>query len=176
MPTSFLYFILNIITTDPLVPFILAITLGVLGLILFVIYRDKLNADKKSSSWSSVPGKITSSRIEKRSSFDWHDNRRYTRYVPAIKYSYTVEGNPYQAERIGNGIYIGMTRNAVSHWTKRFPTGTTLPVYYNPADPSDAVLEPTSNSNIIGFGVGLVIDVLAIFFVVDWLYRVLIRH
>jgi len=176
MAASLIDSMLSSITADPLVLFIFAITFGVLGLILLVVYRGKLEADRKSSSWSSVPGKITSSRIEKRSNFDWHDNRRYTRYVPVIQYSYSIDGTTYHAERIGNGIYIGITRNFVTPWTERFPRGATVAVYYNPVDPSDAVLEPTTKSNILGFGVGIVISVMSIYFLVDWLYQLLGRR
>ncbi|MFN8411631.1 MAG: DUF3592 domain-containing protein [Anaerolineales bacterium] len=176
MVSTFINSIIKIITTDPLILFILAITFGVLGVVLSFIYWDKLNADRKCTSWPSVPGKITFSRIEKRSNFDWHNRGRYTRYVPVIKYSYNVGGTSYHAEQIGNGIYVGITRNAVKYWTNRFPVGTTAPVYYDPANPSTALLVPKTNSNIIGFIVGIGISMSSIFLVGLWLYRLLNKN
>lgn len=96
--------------------------------------------------------------------------------MPVIKYSYSVAEAPYQAEKIGNGIYIGTTRDSLKHWAKRYPAHAEVQVYYNPADPKDAVLEPTSNSNIVGFMVGIAIDLLSIFLFGLWLYQLLIRR
>ena len=39
MPTSFIYALINKITTDPLMIFILAVSFGLLGLLLSVVYR-----------------------------------------------------------------------------------------------------------------------------------------
>ena len=162
---------------DPLLLFILAVTLGVLGLVLLVIYRSKLNADRKSKNWPSTSGTITLSRIEKRAGYRRSgQGSRSTIYIPLIKYSYAVMETQYHGDRIGNGIYQSITRPSLNHWLKRYPAKSFVTVYYNPEDPADALLEPTSNSNIVGFIVGIGITALGVFLFGLWVYGLLKGH
>jgi len=173
MVTSFISSVISAMITNLLGIFILAVTFGVLGLILILMFGDKLNADAKCKNWPGVEGKVTSSRISERSNYDYGTTRRTARYVPVIKYSYSVDGVLYHAERIGNGIYVGITRQAVEHWLKRFPLHATVPVYYDPANPGEAVLIPTTNGNRVGFAMGIATSALGIFFVGLWIFRLL---
>jgi hypothetical protein len=63
---------------------------------------------------------------------------RHAQY-PVVLYSYQVGGRSYQGSLIAPGLEVGRTgapaRLAV------YPTGSQVTVYYNPNDPSDAVLE-----------------------------------
>jgi hypothetical protein len=173
MFTSFISSVISALLINPLGIFILAVSFGVLGLVLTLMFGDKLNADARCKNWPSVQGKITSSRISERSNYDYATTRRTARYVPVIKYSYSVDGVLYHAERIGNGIYVGITRQAVEHWLKLFPLHATIPVYYDPANPGEAVLNPTTNSNKVGFALGIATSALGIFLVGLWIFRLL---
>jgi hypothetical protein len=173
MLTSILGSIMDALAADPLTTFILAIVFGVLGLIVSLVYWDKIISDTTCKRWPSASGTVVSSHIERRSNVSYNIRRRNTRYVPVIAYSYSVRDVPYQAERIGNGIYVGITRRAMDYWVKRFPKGAPISVYYNPAQPGDAVLVPVTNSNLVGFAVGIGISALSVFLVGVWLYHLL---
>jgi hypothetical protein len=179
MFTSFIHSLVNAFMAHPLIIFILAINFGVIGLVYSFLYWSKLNADGMSKNWPSVPGKITTSRTEERIYNSHTSGMHLTRsvsYEPVVKYSYEVAGTLYHAKRIGNSIYSGTTPNAVERWVKLFPANTTVPVYYNPADPNDAVLIPKTNNNIFEFIGGMAIGVLGLFFLGLWIYSLVTRH
>lgn len=182
MFTSIIHSIVNDIMgfmTSPSGIFSSAITLVLIGLVYSFVYWIEINADRKSKNWPSVSGKITSSRIEEKTTNSYGSGGHLidsVSYVPVVKYSYHVAETLYHAERIGNSIYSGITPKAVERWVKRFPANTTIPVYYNPADPSDAILIPTTNSNIFGFIMGIAISALGVFLVGLWIFRLFTSH
>ena len=87
------------------------------------------------STWPSTMGNVLMSTIEQRRS---SDNSRYTDY-PAVQYSYQVNGQMYQGLKIAPGPEVGGTgaRKVVA----RYPAGAQVMVFYDPQNPSDAVLE-----------------------------------
>lgn len=100
-----------------------------LGVIFFM--RRKMAA---VSQWPSTMGTIVASRIEQRHSSDsgWVD-------YPAVQYSYHVGGQFHQGAKIAPGMEVGGTgaRKVVA----RYPAGAQVMVFYNPQNPSEAVLE-----------------------------------
>ena len=68
--------------------------------------------------------------------------------TPVIFYSYQVNGRPYGSDRVSFhfGNVIALTPNAASV-VATYPEGAGVTVYYNPHDPSEAVLEPGRYAN-----------------------------
>ena len=85
------------------------------------------------SQWPSTMGVVQMSTIEQRSSDDG-----YTDY-PVVQYSYQVGGQSYQSMKLAPGPEVGGSgaRNIVA----KYPAGAQVMVFYNPQNPSDAVLE-----------------------------------
>ena len=85
------------------------------------------------SQWPSTMGTVMMSRIEQRSSDDG-----YTDY-PVVQYSYQIGGQAYQSMKLAPGPEVGGTgaRKAVA----KYPAGAQVMVFYDPQNPSDAVLE-----------------------------------
>lgn len=100
-----------------------------LGVIFFM--RRKMAA---VSQWPSTMGTVMMSTIEQRSSSD----SGYTDY-PVVQYSYQVGGQAYQSYKLAPGPEVGGTgaRKVVA----RYPAGAQVMVFYNPENPSEAVLE-----------------------------------
>ena len=100
-------------------------------LIIIFFMRRKMAA---VSQWPSTMGNIVMSTIEQRSSSEGG----YTDY-PAVQYSYQVGGQPYQSYKLAPGPEVGGSgaRKVVA----RYPAGAQVMVFYNPQNPSDAVLE-----------------------------------
>ena len=119
----------------------LLLVVGIIVLVLFilnaiflgVIYfmRRKMAA---VSQWPSTMGTVKMSTIEQRSSSEGG----YTDY-PVVQYSYQVGGQAYQSYKLAPGPEVGGTgaRKVVD----RYPAGAQVMVFYNPENPSDAVLE-----------------------------------
>ena len=120
----------------------LIISLGIAGFILLifnivflgVIYfmRRKMAV---VSQWPSTMGTVMMSTIEQRRS---SDNSRYTDY-PVVQYSYQVGGQIYQGLKLAPGPEVGGT--GAKKVVARYPQGAQVMVFYDPQNPSDAVLE-----------------------------------
>lgn len=100
-----------------------------LGIIFFM--RRKMAA---VSQWPSTMGAVMMSTIEQRHSSEGG----YTDY-PVVQYSYQIGGQAYQSMKLAPGPDVGGSgaRKVVG----RYPVGAQVMVFYNPQNPSDAVLE-----------------------------------
>lgn len=85
------------------------------------------------SEWPSTTGTVQTSRIETRSGSDGSTD------YPIVTYSYKVMGQDYQGSRIAPGMEVG--GSGAAGVIARYPIGAQVPVYYDPQNPSDAVLE-----------------------------------
>lgn len=113
-----------------IVGFVLVILNAVfLGVIFFM--RRKMAT---VSQWPSTMGTVSMSTIEQRSSSE----SGYTDY-PVVQYSYQVGGQAYQSYKLAPGPEVGGSgaRKVVA----RYPAGAQVMVFYNPQNPSEAVLE-----------------------------------
>lgn len=100
-----------------------------LGIIFFT--RRKMAA---ISGWPSTMGSIQNSFIDWRSDSD----SGRTAY-PVVQYSYQVGGQTYQSSKYAPGPAVGGT--GADKVVARYPAGTQVMVFYNPQNPSEAVLE-----------------------------------
>jgi hypothetical protein len=87
-----------------------------------------------SRDWPSVTGVIEASDVQ-----SW-TGRNGTVYDARIYYKYAVNGVQYLGKRVGHADYVSTPGHAQSIISK-YKKGAAVPVYYNPADPSKAVLE-----------------------------------
>lgn len=118
----------------------LLITIGIIGfvlLILNVVFLGVIYFTRRKmavvSQWPSTMGTVMMSRTETRSSGD-----RYTDY-PVVQYSYQVAGRAYQSLKLAPGPEVGGS----GAWkvVAKYPAGAQVMVFYNPQNPSEAVLE-----------------------------------
>lgn len=100
-----------------------------LGVIFFM--RRKMAA---VSQWPSTMGTVNSSYLESRSSSEGGS----TNY-PVVQYSYQISGQTYQGSKLAPGPEVGGT--GAGKVVARYPVGAQVMVFYNPENPSDAVLE-----------------------------------
>ena len=119
----------------------LLLTVGIIGFVLLILnvifltiiffMRRKMAA---VSQWPSTMGTVMMSRIEQRSSSEGG----YTDY-PVVQYSYQVGGQAYQSYKLAPGAEVGGT--GAGKVVARYPAGAQVMVFYNPQNPSEAVLE-----------------------------------
>jgi len=84
--------------------------------------------------WPFTMGTVLMSTLEARHSSEGG----YTNY-PVVMYSYQVNGQAYQGNKIAPGMEVG--GSGVGKVVARYPAGAQVSVFYNPQNPSDAVLE-----------------------------------
>jgi hypothetical protein len=117
-----------------------------------------LQKAQASTTWPSVSGQVVESDVSY-----WNDeDGNY--YRPEVTFAYAVDGREYEAARINfsSDQSYDSTDDA---WevANRYPTGETVSVYYDPAEPETAVLEPgaTTGSYLL-LAVGAVLILVAL--------------
>ncbi|MBN2148671.1 MAG: DUF3592 domain-containing protein [Anaerolineales bacterium] len=128
------------------------------GIGIFLIFSSLRSRQKAqdSLSWSSTAGQITNAEVKESVSVDDDDRRRYA-YYPSVHYAYQVNGQAYTSKRISFGGVIGYNSpQKAEAYLAHFPVGSQASVYYNPQNPSEAVLERTAGGSRWGMIVGLV--------------------
>ncbi|MBN1371929.1 MAG: DUF3592 domain-containing protein [Anaerolineaceae bacterium] len=148
--------------------FLLAFAAGSVFLILSYFKNKKKAA--ASLTWSTTPGTILESTVrESRSS----DDDRPSTYYAQVNYSYQVMGQAYQ----GKNIHIG-ARNTGPHSkaqaiASRYPAGSSVTVYYDPANPADAVLERAAPANTVTLILGIIFLVITLCLMCGGLFAVI---
>lgn len=108
----------------------------------------KIRRAKESLLWPYVTGKITTANI-----ITGNDDGTRV-HTASVQYTYEVNGHSYCSSRISfgdsskgflwgnNSVY---KREEIAQYFYRYPKNASVKVYYNPADPEMAVLEPGTN-------------------------------
>lgn len=137
----------------------LILTVGIIGfvfLILNVIFLAILFFTRRRMAavrqWPSTMGTVNTSYLERRSSSEGG----YTNY-PVVHYSYQVSGQAHQGTKIAPGMEVGGT--GAGKVVARYPAGAQVMVFYNPQNPSDAVLETKAPAQWILWLLLIVFDI-----------------
>ncbi|PAP75689.1 DUF3592 domain-containing protein [Rubrivirga marina] len=116
-----------------------------------------------STAWVEVKGEVVESGVDTRRSVHASDLRDpygppTYEHRPVVRYTYAVDGRTYTADRVHfgekNAADGDRGRDRAQAEADRYPTGTPVTVYVDPADPTDAVLEPGRQSTPWMIGVG----------------------
>lgn len=108
----------------------------------------------QSRSWPSVQGAVTVSRMD--SYIDKDEDGATVMYKAVIQYAYQVDGRQYRGSRVSLGDYSSSDPRSAAAIIQRYPAGGAARVYYNPAAPEKALLEPGfSPTQLILPGIGL---------------------
>lgn len=123
----------------------------------------------ESTRWPSVQGTVLDLVAKQ-----YLEKNEPVRYYGRAIYRYTVEGHEYTSDQtnLGAGLKHSDQMSALTD-VMQYRPGMTVPVFYNPADPAEAVIETGIPSNhlivLIGLCVGFIVGVVGSFFVVrNW--------
>jgi len=113
-----------------------------------IVYFIQRRDFKASASWPAIPGQIVSSKIieeTERSRDDDGREREDTTYRPDIRFAYRAGNNDYTTDtwKLGGIVGSGSPKYAEGI-VGRYATGQSVTVYYDPARPDVAVLEPAN--------------------------------
>ena len=110
-----------------------------------------------SPQWPAAAGTVISSGITSKttskSSLNNPSWKTYTTdYYPSVSYSYTVNGRLLT----GDTIYFGCcasdgTENSANRVALFYPAASPVKVFYNPANPSVAVLQPGWHNELLAY-------------------------
>ncbi len=127
----------------------------------------ELRKARATRSWPTVTGRIMTSHVHSYTGYDrrTHSSRKY--YDPQVVYEYTINGTRYESHQIAIGIgYSDHRREAVERKVAPYKAGADVEVFYNPNDPTDAVLEHGIAGGILLLFIGVfILFILALFFI-----------
>jgi hypothetical protein len=105
-----------------------------LGLLVKAL-RDRIKTNR-AQSWPTAEGKVLESKLR-----EVRDDDSRTWGVHIV-YEYCVNGETYRSDvwrlEAGSSSFTGNAEKVIA----RYPAGSTVPVFYNPDAPQDALLEP----------------------------------
>ena len=142
------------------------------GMLLFLFGIRFVNAAAASTDWPSVEGEIEAAYVRRWGSvahpaFTRRQRDREVRYYNTVTYRYTVDGVPYTSDRfaLGDGSRIDDEYDTEEEARAAMPyrTGERVEVFFDPEDPSSAVLDPgIGGSTYVPIGLGLLFAVTAL--------------
>ncbi|CAN1724211.1 DUF3592 domain-containing protein [Hyphomicrobium sp. 1Nfss2.1] len=120
---------------------------------------------RRTNAWASSHGRIVRSQAVQRkvSKLEGSTTRSEIRNFAAIVYEFDAGGRKFTGSRVSLGEDLGNI--GIQETLARYPVGERVEVYYDPADPAQAVLERTLPNGSFLF-MGLLIAGLTLFAVV----------
>lgn len=139
-------------------PFLIVLGSGVLLLglayVIWIILTKRRH--QGTPNWPKVSGQIAKATVNV---FEWETPGGLERsYTPLIHYFYEVDGQTYFAtERNVYPYYTATYRDPLKaeRVITRYAEGSTVPIYYNPANPKQSVLsipKPAMHNAVLYFG------------------------
>ena len=108
-----------------------------------------------SKSWPMAQGRIIHSQVLTKEVLSTHNDGPI--YIPKVTYTYTINGQEFSGHRIEWLDEVSTnSRFGAEKVIAKYPIGQLINVFYDPADPASAVLEPW---RMKGIGIGIVIAV-----------------
>jgi hypothetical protein len=138
--------------------FAMMIPTSIAGVIVY-----KMEEVRRAARWPSVQGRILRSRLRAVDT-KTSEGSRGRGNVPDIRYAFSVDGVDYRGKRVGIGEIMPDTPE-VEAALERYQVGRTGPVFYNPDNPGEAVLDrdpPASPRTMYAIAAGVMLVGLAI--------------
>jgi len=122
---------------------------GCMGLFVTIFAISMELRIRATHQWPVASGQIVSSAIQEYN--DGAANRGSKRmYRLKVVYEYQIGGRKYKSDQLTQGEKFGSaSREAVGLSASKYKVGDTVQVYYNPKNPSEAVLNRNPKSRII---------------------------
>lgn len=129
-----------------------------LVVLLVVAVLVKMLEVRRASTWSTAAGRVMRTSTGARRQGVAGEGTQTVTTVPLVEYEFSVGGSTFRGNRISIGEDSGGANTEAT--LRRYPVGTVVSVYYDPANPGNCVLERE-----IPKGVGKGLAVLAAFIV-----------
>ncbi|MCC7163579.1 MAG: DUF3592 domain-containing protein [Anaerolineae bacterium] len=140
------------------------LTSGILvlvGLLLAGIGWFQGHGARAAANWNAVQGQVLESVVEQYQYSS--DDGTSTGYRARVIYGYRVGGRDYVGERINFGSTVHSSiKSLAENQARKFPTGSSVRVYYNPKDPNDAALEKSTPASLLLYVIGGIMFLVAL--------------
>jgi hypothetical protein len=117
---------------------------------------------KATEDWSAATGQVTQCEVETKTTY--RRKRTQHEYLLHLSYQYVVDGQTYTSSRYSHsGGYRSSSERACRDEAAKYPVGSSVEVFFNPANPSDAILvRGVTDGDYALFVVGLVLIVVGL--------------
>ena len=135
---------------------VLSSTLVGAGALFYGLYqRNKL---RRCEAWPQVMGTIRKAEIVRDTGPD------SSGFLVSVLYDYSVNGEPHQGDKVGFRHRSYVRKKSAEAVVARYPPNRSVPVFYDPEKPADAVLvrEYPDSILLIVIGIGLLVLVVVI--------------
>jgi hypothetical protein len=122
------------------------ICFGVGGGIYFFM-GDSFKQAYASMSWPTVQGQVVSSELR-----EHRDSDGDIMYNADVRYAYRVDNQNYENTMITMMDGSTSVRASVQNTVYKYKAGTTVTIYYDPANPAFALLEPGIKGGVLILG------------------------
>lgn len=113
----------------------------IIAIVFFFLWARSRWKTSAAKNWPSTTGRVISSEMEARRSRSGSGGYS-TSYYAVVLYEYMVNGQRLQSNRLTLGTPIGTSfTGRVQKKVLQYPVGSRVEVFYNPDDPTEAVLE-----------------------------------
>jgi hypothetical protein len=123
---------------------------------IFLAFKQTRDAKKATETWLSTPGEIVSSELSVHRS---HSSKGVStvNFKPELNYEYQVADQKFNGSQIGFGS-AAYSKSKADKIIAPYPKGAKVTVYYDPSDPSKAVLETKAIGamNFVALGIILI--------------------
>lgn len=112
-----------------------------LGVVVILVGLRQSARGRETRGWSHVLGRVLASRVEE--DHGGAEEQGYPRWRFDVRYAYEVRGRTYESDQVWYGSAnapSSQDREWHEQWAARYPVGREVDVWYDPADPSRAVL------------------------------------
>lgn len=93
-------------------------------------------------AWLEVPAEVVASGVE---SYRYNEFSQ-EEFVPVVRYRYSLAGRAYESSRIRRVPVRSADRQRAEGWLQRYPVGSPVKAYVNPAEPDQSVLKKNSKA------------------------------
>ncbi len=124
-----------------------------LGVLLIYTAYNHFTTAAASTDWPTVPGTIDSAKVvEEKVKHSTRGSREPAPFVyyAEIKYRYSVDGQDYNGDRLTVEDFATNDRERAEQIAMQYQAGQEVTVYYNPAAPNEAVLNPGESGGALG--------------------------
>ena len=112
---------------------------------------------RASADWPIVEGRITRSLVDHSTDAEGGDS-----YSPEVTFVYVADGRSYEGRTIKFGENSYSSERKAQEILSHYPMGQTVTVFYDPAHPDKAVLEPgVSGGSYIVLSIGVLFVLIA---------------
>jgi hypothetical protein len=120
----------------------LAVVLLAGGAALLVAAWRQSARGRETRGWTRTQARILVSEVEE---LGGPSEQGYPRHRLVVRYAYEARGRTHESDQLwvgSRGAMPAQDRELVRRWADRFPAGSVVDAWYDPADPRQAVLVP----------------------------------